>query len=64
MINTTYVVSLANYIVNKVINPRTNNPFCIEDIKKEEYIEPVKQKIIEMEGDKNELETTTSKSIS
>lgn len=50
MINTTYVVSLANYIVNKVINPRTNNPFCIEDIKKEEYIEPVKMKIEEMGG--------------
>ncbi len=64
MINTTYVVSLANYIVNKVINPRTNNPFCIEDIKKEEYIEPVKQKIMEMEDLDNEFEATSNKSTS
>lgn len=64
MINEFYVECLANKILTKEINPYTNNPFCIEDIKKEEYIEPVKQKIIEMEGDKNELETTTSKSIS
>ena len=42
--------SLANYIKSGVINPKTNNPFCIEDIKKEEYIEPVKMKIEEMGG--------------
>jgi hypothetical protein len=64
MINEFYVECLANKILTKEINPYTDNPFCLEDIKKEEYIEPVKQKIIEMEGDKNELETTTSKSIS
>lgn len=62
MINKTYVVSLANYIKNGVINPKTNNPFCLEDIKKEEYIEPVKQKIMEMEDNKNEFEATSNKS--
>lgn len=48
MINKTYVNSLANYIINGVINPKTSLPFVIEDIKKEEYIEPVKMKIEEM----------------
>ena len=55
MINETYVNSLANYIINGVINPKTNNPFCIEDIKKDEYIEPVKMKIEEMGGLDNGL---------
>lgn len=55
MINEIYVISLANYIKNGVINPKTNNPFCLEDIKKEEYIEPVKQKIMEMEDLDNEV---------
>lgn len=49
MINEIYVISLANYIKNGVINPKTNNPFCLEDIKKEEYIVPVLEKIKEME---------------
>lgn len=48
MINEFYVECLANKILTKEINPYTNNPFCIEDIKKEEYIEPVKMKIEEM----------------
>lgn len=48
MINKTYVVSLANYIKNGVINPKTNNPFCLEDIKKDEYIAPVLEKVKEM----------------
>ncbi|WP_099329112.1 hypothetical protein [Clostridium paraputrificum] len=55
MINKTYVVSLANYIKNGVINPKTNNPFCIEDIKKEDYIAPVLEKIKEMEDLDNEI---------
>ncbi|WP_099329985.1 hypothetical protein [Clostridium paraputrificum] len=62
MINETYVNSLANYIINGVINPKTSLPFVIEDIKKEEYIEPVKMKIEEMEVDKNEFEATSNKS--
>ena len=37
MINEIYVISLANYIKSGVINPKTNNPFCIEDIMKEEW---------------------------
>lgn len=48
MISEFYVECLAKKIINKEINPYTNNPFCIEDIKKEEYIEPVKMKIEEM----------------
>jgi hypothetical protein len=48
MINEIYVISLANYIKNGVINPKTNNPFCLEDIKKDEYIAPVLEKIKEM----------------
>lgn len=48
MINEIYVISLANYIKNGVINPKTNKPFCLEDIKKEEYIAPVLEKIKEM----------------
>lgn len=48
MISEFYVECLANKILTKEINPYTNNPFCIEDIKKEEYIEPVKMKIEEM----------------
>lgn len=62
MINETYVNSLANYIINGVINPKTSLPFVIEDIKKEEYIEPVKQKIMEMEDLDNEFEATSNKS--
>lgn len=48
MINEIYVISLANYIKNGVINPKTNNPFSLEDIKKNEYIAPVLEKIKEM----------------
>lgn len=48
MISEFYTECLAKKIINKEINPYTNNPFCIEDIKKEEYIEPVKMKIEEM----------------
>ena len=55
MINKTYVVSLANYIKNGVINPKTNNPFCIEDIKKEDYIAPGLEKIKEREDLENEI---------
>lgn len=55
MISEFYVECLANKILNKEINPYTNNPFCIEDIKKEEYIEPVKMKIEEMGGLDNGL---------
>ena len=62
MINETYVNSLANYIINGVINPKTSLPFVIEDIKKEEYIEPVKIKIEEMEDLDNEFEATSNKS--
>ena len=57
-----YVECLANKILTKEINPYTDNPFCIEDIKKEEYIEPVKQKIMEMEDLDNEFEATSNKS--
>lgn len=55
MINEFYVECLAKKILTKEINPYTNNPFCLEDIKKEEYIEPVKMKIEEMGGFDNGL---------
>ena len=48
MISEFYVECLAKKIINKEINLYTNNPFCLEDIKKEEYIEPAKMKIEEM----------------
>lgn len=64
MINEFYVECLAKKILTKEINPYTNNPFCLEDIKKEEYIEPVKQKIMEMEDNKNEFEATSNRSTS
>lgn len=35
--NKGYVVALTEYILNKKINPRTNTPFTLEDIKNEEY---------------------------
>lgn len=62
MISEFYVECLSKKIINKEINPYTNNPFCLEDIKKEEYIEPVKQKIMEMEDLDNEFEATSNKS--
>ena len=55
MINEIYVISLANYIKNGVLNPKTNKPFCLEDIKKEEYITPVLEKIKEMGDLDNEI---------
>ena len=55
MINEFYVECLANKILTKEINPYTNNPFCIEDIKKEEYIVPVLEKIKEMGDLDNEI---------
>lgn len=55
MISEFYVECLAKKIINKEINPYTNNPFCLEDIKKEEYIEPVKMKIEEMGELDNEI---------
>lgn len=54
MINEFYVECLANKILNKEINPYTNNPFCLGDIKKDEYIAPVLEKIKEMGEIQNE----------
>lgn len=48
MISEFYTECLAKKIINKEINPYTNNPFCLEDIKKDEYIAPVLEKIKEM----------------
>lgn len=55
MISEFYVECLAKKIINKEINPYTNNSFCIEDIKKEEYIVPVLEKIKEMGDLDNEI---------
>ena len=35
--NKGYVVALTEYILNKVINPRTNKPFVLDDIRNAEY---------------------------
>lgn len=55
MISEFYTECLAKKIINKEINPYTNNPFCLEDIKKEDYIAPVLEKIKEMEDLDNEI---------
>ncbi|MGL5327870.1 MAG: hypothetical protein ACRDD7_01290 [Peptostreptococcaceae bacterium] len=49
MVDNNFVEMLAFKILNKQINPNTNNPFTIDDIKKEEYKNPVKLKINELE---------------
>lgn len=41
MINNDFVKILARKISNKEINPVTNIPFCLNDIKKQEYKEQV-----------------------
>ncbi|WP_338433466.1 hypothetical protein [Clostridium tyrobutyricum] len=43
MVNNILVEILVNKIRNKEINPNTNKPFCIEDIKIQEYEEVVRQ---------------------
>lgn len=45
MINNIYVEMLATKIFNKEINPATENPFILEDIKKEEYKAPVQEMV-------------------
>lgn len=56
MINKIYVDMLALKIFNTEINPTTNKPFEINDIKKEEYKEPVSLRIVELENLKKESE--------
>lgn len=60
MISEFYTECLAKKIINKEINPYTNNPFCLEDIKKEEYIEPVQKLINEMGVKKNEIKAANN----
>lgn len=50
MINKFYVECLVNKITSKEINPYTNNPFCLEDIKIEEYKTEV-EKLLLKEGE-------------
>lgn len=54
MINNTYVEMLAYKIFLKQINPNTSKEFTIEDIKKEEYKQPVQVKISELEQKRGE----------
>lgn len=62
MVNNIYVEMLALKILNEEINPATNKPFVLEDIKKEEYKSPVKTRldilIKEREDKENETITT------
>lgn len=48
MINNIYVEMIATKIFLKEINPNTGQPFKIEDIKKEEYKQPILFKIEEL----------------
>ncbi|MGL5086284.1 MAG: hypothetical protein ACRC68_11320 [Clostridium sp.] len=52
MINNMYVEILAIKIFIKEINPNTNNEFKIDDIKKEEYKQPILDKIKELEKER------------
>lgn len=56
MINPVYVEMLSYKIFDKEINPTTNQPFEINDIKKEEYKEPVLLRVVELENMKKESE--------
>lgn len=62
MVNNIFVEMLALKILNEEINPVTNKPFVLEDIKKEEYKSPVKTRldilIKEREDKENETITT------
>lgn len=55
MINKVYVNILADKIINKEINPITNDVFKIEDIKKEEYKEPVIEKIEVLKQERGDI---------
>lgn len=57
MINPIYVDMFAYKIFNKEINPLTQKEFCIEDVKKEEYKQPVKQKIEQLILEQEELKS-------
>lgn len=48
MINNIYVDMLATKIYNKDINPLTKEEFSIEDVIKEEYKNPILEKIEEL----------------
>ena len=54
MINEIYVEMLATKIQTKEINPNTNEAFKIEDILKEEYKEPILNKIKELQDKEQE----------
>lgn len=56
MINEIYVEMLAAKIFTKEINPNTKQVFKTEDIKKEEYKQPILLKIEELETIKRESE--------
>lgn len=49
MVDNNFVEMLALKILSKQINPNTSKEFCINDIKKEEYKEPVRLKIKELD---------------
>lgn len=54
MINNIYVEMLATKIFMKEINPNTKEGFKIEDIKREEYKQPILLKVEELEKIKKE----------
>ena len=56
MINNIYVEMLATKIFLKEINPKTGQDFKIEDVKKEEYKQPILLKVAELEKTKRESE--------
>ena len=56
MVNNIYVEMLATKIFTKEINPNTGQEFKIEDVKKEDYKQPILLKIEELEKTKKESE--------
>lgn len=56
MINNIYVEMLANKIFNKEINPNTKDIFKVDDIKKTEYVNPILDRINELEIEQRESE--------
>lgn len=51
MINPVFVDMFAYKIFSKEINPLTNKEFIIEDVKKEEYKQPILNKIKNLEDE-------------
>lgn len=54
MVDNNYVEILAIKIFTNEINPKTGKPFILEDIKKEEYKQPVSERIKQLDEEKKQ----------